>query len=105
MGDDRERGEKARVPAGQIRPATPAPGRWQMFPWRARLLNEDSRSSRYAGSNNGNAFARKRAGQTGCAMIFPTETFELDINNEGNRLIDYTRQLLRCGALVPRMRR
>jgi hypothetical protein len=44
------------------------------------------------------SFARRRAGQIGCATIFPAGMFELDIKNEGNPLIDYTHQLLRTVA-------
>ena len=50
------------------------------------------------------SFARKRAGQAGCATIFPAETFELDISNEGNPLIDYMRQLRRAVATLRRPR-
>jgi hypothetical protein len=46
------------------------------------------------------SFARKRAGQAGCATIFPAETFELDISNEGNPLIHYMRQLRRAVATL-----
>jgi hypothetical protein len=41
------------------------------------------------------AFARRVSGQAGCAMIFPSERFELDVENQGNRLVDYLKPLLR----------
>jgi hypothetical protein len=41
------------------------------------------------------AFARRASGQAGCAMIFPSERFELDVENQGNRLVDYLKPLLR----------
>ena len=41
------------------------------------------------------AFVRRASGQTGCATIFPSERFELDVENQGNPLIDYLVLLLR----------
>ena len=32
-------------------------------------------------------FAREQAGPSRCALVFPSETFELDIENRGNPLI------------------
>ena len=39
------------------------------------------------------AFARRASGRTGCAMIFPSERFELDVENQGNPLVDYLKPL------------
>ena len=33
------------------------------------------------------SFARKQTGPAGCATIFPSERFELDLENEGNPLV------------------
>jgi hypothetical protein len=41
------------------------------------------------------AFVRRASGQAGCATIFPSERFELDVENQGNPLIDYLMPLLR----------
>jgi hypothetical protein len=41
------------------------------------------------------AFVRRACRQAGCATIFPTERFELDVENQGNRLVDYFKPLLR----------
>jgi hypothetical protein len=41
------------------------------------------------------AFVRRASGQAGCATIFPSERFELDVENQGNPLIDYLKPLLR----------
>lgn len=42
-------------------------------------------------------FANRQSGLAGCALVFPTESFELDVENRGNPLIslaDGARQLL-----------
>jgi hypothetical protein len=41
------------------------------------------------------SFARTQSGPTGCATIFPTDRFELDLKNSGNPLIPYLRPLMR----------
>jgi hypothetical protein len=41
------------------------------------------------------AFARRNSRPSGCATIFPSERFELDLENRGNPLIAYLRPLLR----------
>jgi hypothetical protein len=41
------------------------------------------------------AFARRAAGPFGCATVFPSERFELDVENQGNPLIGYFKPLLR----------
>jgi hypothetical protein len=48
------------------------------------------------------SFARTQAGPGGCATIFPTERFELDLENNGNPLIGFVRLLMR---LVLHLRR
>jgi hypothetical protein len=40
------------------------------------------------------AFARRAAGPFGCATVFPSEQFELDVENQGNPLVDYLKPLL-----------
>jgi len=59
------------------------------------------------------AFAQRKSGPRGCATIFPTERFELDLENRGNpfaaplgwlkRIAIHPRQ--RLGALVDHMRK
>jgi hypothetical protein len=41
------------------------------------------------------AFARRASQPNGCATIFPSEPFELDVENQGNPLIPHLRQLMR----------
>jgi hypothetical protein len=41
------------------------------------------------------AFVRRTCAPAGCATIFPSERFELDVENQGNPLIDYLKPLLR----------
>jgi hypothetical protein len=41
------------------------------------------------------AFARRNSWASGCATIFPSERFELDVENQGNPLIVYFRPLMR----------
>lgn len=43
------------------------------------------------------SFARTQSGPRGCATIFPTERFELDLENDGNPLIGFVRLLMRLG--------
>jgi hypothetical protein len=45
------------------------------------------------------AFARRISGQAGCATIFPSEQFELDLENRGNPLVSYLKPLLRLVML------
>jgi hypothetical protein len=44
------------------------------------------------------AFARRNSRPSGCATIFPSERFELDLENQGNALIAYLRPLLRLAV-------
>jgi hypothetical protein len=44
------------------------------------------------------AFARRNSRPSGCAMIFPSERFELDLENQGNPLIAYLRPLMRLAV-------
>jgi hypothetical protein len=39
-------------------------------------------------------FARKVSGRVGCATIFPSERFELDVENNGNPLIVHLKPLM-----------
>jgi hypothetical protein len=41
------------------------------------------------------SFARAQSGPAGCATIFPTDRFELDLKNSGNPLIPLLRPLMR----------
>jgi hypothetical protein len=41
------------------------------------------------------AFAREQSRRAGCATIFPSERFELDLENEGNRFAQHLAPLLR----------
>lgn len=41
------------------------------------------------------AFVRRTSRLSGCATIFPSERFELDVENQGNPLVDYLKPLLR----------
>ncbi len=41
------------------------------------------------------SFAREQSGSSGCAIIFPTQRFELDIANSGNPLAPFLGRLIR----------
>jgi hypothetical protein len=41
------------------------------------------------------SFAHAQAGKAGCATIFPADRFELDIRNNGNRVVDFIAPLMR----------
>ena len=44
------------------------------------------------------SFARKNSRPAGCATIFPSERFELDLENNGNPLVAYLRPLMRLAT-------
>jgi len=44
------------------------------------------------------SFARKNSRPAGCATIFPSERFELDLENNGNPLVSYLRPLMRLAT-------
>ncbi len=46
------------------------------------------------------AFARRNSRPSGCATIFPSERFELDLENQGNPFIIYLRPLMRLTMQV-----
>jgi hypothetical protein len=48
------------------------------------------------------AFARRVSGRAGCATIFPSERFELDLQNHGNPLIAHLKPLFRFFTLMNR---
>jgi hypothetical protein len=48
------------------------------------------------------SFARTQSGPVGCATIFPTERFELDLENSGNPLVPYLRPLIRLALHLQR---
>jgi hypothetical protein len=45
--------------------------------------------------NSALSFATRNSRPTGCATIFPSERFELDLENKGNSLITYLGSLIR----------
>lgn len=45
--------------------------------------------------NSALAFARRASRPFGCATVFPSERFELDMENQGNPLVEYFEPLLR----------
>lgn len=45
--------------------------------------------------NSALAFARRASRPFGCAAVFPSERFELDVENQGNPLVEYFKPLLR----------
>jgi hypothetical protein len=48
-------------------------------------------------------FANRQSAPAGCALVFPSETFELDIENRGNPLIVFAEQTRRLlTRLAPR---
>ena len=49
------------------------------------------------------SFARRHSRPAGCATIFPSERFELDLKNNGNRFVPYLVSLLRA-TMGPRRR-
>ena len=48
------------------------------------------------------AFARRNSRPSGCATIFPSERFELDLENQGNPFIVYLRPTMRLAMQVER---
>jgi hypothetical protein len=44
------------------------------------------------------SFARRHSRPRGCATIFPSERFELDLENQGNALVAPLRQLMHLAA-------
>ena len=46
------------------------------------------------------AFARRACRPAGCATIFPSERFELDVENQGNPLVEYLKPLLRLVSVA-----
>ena len=45
-------------------------------------------------------FVRQASQSSGCVTIFPSERFELDLENQGNPLVDYLKPLLRLLTFV-----
>ena len=50
------------------------------------------------------AFARRVSRPNGCALVFLSERFELDVENQGNRLVGYLEPLLRLLKLASKGR-
>jgi hypothetical protein len=46
------------------------------------------------------AFARRNSRPSGCATIFPSERFELDLENQGNPFIGYLRPSMRLAMQI-----
>ena len=53
--------------------------------------------------NSALSFARRNSRPAGCATIFPSERFELDLENKGNPLVEYLGSLMRL-TMSPRQR-
>jgi hypothetical protein len=49
------------------------------------------------------SFARRHSRPAGCATIFPSERFELDLKNNGNSLVPYLGSLVRANTASTRM--
>jgi hypothetical protein len=49
--------------------------------------------------NSALSFARRNSRPAGCATIFPSERFELDLENNGNPLVRHLRPLIRLATL------
>jgi hypothetical protein len=47
------------------------------------------------------SFARANSGPAGCATIFPSARFELDLKNNGNPLVPYLGSLMRAAMRAP----
>jgi hypothetical protein len=61
--------------------------------WLARDLNGEN-GGVFLFKSSALAFARKLSGRAGCATIFPSEPFELDVENDGNPLIAHLKPLM-----------
>ena len=48
--------------------------------------------------NSALSFARENSRPAGCATIFPSESFELDLENNGNPVVAYLRPLMRLAT-------
>ena len=53
--------------------------------------------------NSAVSFAKRNSQPAGCATIFPSERFELDLENKGNPLVGYLGSLMRL-TMSPRQR-
>jgi hypothetical protein len=84
---------------GHVNEAIPAffIGRNKQGFWVARDVN-----GRIGGifllENSALAFARRNSQPAGCATIFPSERFELDLENNGNPLIGHLGSLMRLAS-------
>ena len=52
--------------------------------------------------NSALSFARKQSEPTGCATIFPSERFELDVENRGNRFAPRLGSMIHFAARLRR---
>jgi hypothetical protein len=52
--------------------------------------------------NSALSFAKRASRPTGCALILLSSRFELDLENEGNRLVPYLGSLMRLATLARR---
>jgi hypothetical protein len=66
--------------------------------WLARDLRSEN-GGLFLFRNSAMAFARRASRPFGCAMVFSSETFELDVDNGGNPLAGYLRPLLQLITL------
>src|ERR1700682_1816181 len=53
--------------------------------------------------NSAVSFAKRNSQPAGCATIYPSERFELDLENKGNPLVEYLGSLMRL-TMSPRQR-
>ena len=56
----------------------------------------------FLSENSAVAFARENSQPGGCATIFPSNRFELDLENDGNPMIRYLEPLIRLSSMVRR---
>jgi hypothetical protein len=62
--------------------------------WLARDV-KGQQGGAFVFKNSALAFARQASRPLGCAIVFPSERFELDIENQGNPLVPCLRPLVR----------
>ncbi len=95
------------VPAAELKPLDPDVvsaaipaffiGRNRAGLWVAREVNGRA-GGLFLFRSSAVDFANRQSAPTRCALVFPTETFELDIENRGNPLIVLAEQARRLFA-------
>lgn len=76
-------------------------GRSRDGSWLAREANGEN-GGVFLFKRSAMAFARRVSRPNGCALVFLSERFELDVENQGNRLVGYLKPLLRLLNLAGR---